>query len=223
MDRLLVSETGNPGSYEPRNCYLFSNSLVLWQDQQPAQVFPFKPRQTAVDAPKPSVIKITSLETAEAIWLHSDTSSIIDKWGVAFSDFLFTFPAEILTSTVELSSIEEQGTLMISAPAPKLTPVTETAPVMFEESEYEDSDSDSDKETIDQVYNKALLDNSKIDHLFMSPNDNSDNEESENDPSDDSDDSDIDSDYETITKVKNGGPESWNSLFSELDRAIAHH
>lgn len=112
VDRLLVS-TYDSKSYVDSNVYLFTHYVVIWNsnDTDPPTIVLLDNGYTQVET-FPSVLKISSSapNDTQSVWLHSETSSIIEKWGIAISDPLLVFPSDIITSTIPLSEVSQRPT-----------------------------------------------------------------------------------------------------------------
>lgn len=103
VDRLLVG-IDKLDSLRVLNCYLFSNFLVIWSPEEGINtIFSLQPGTVTIKTPKPNMVEIISSIDQILIFLNSEVSSIIEKWGVAISDPNFTFPSEILTSTIDVN------------------------------------------------------------------------------------------------------------------------
>lgn len=132
-DQLLVSTDKN-GAFELKNVYLFTNYLVVWSANEPPQ-FVMVPlsQETIINTPIPSVLQVSVSGPGVSfnVRLHSETSSIIEKWGIAISDTLMIFPPNIFSSTIRLPDIAKP----IEMPVPQ-KPKTRVSPIMESCSEF---------------------------------------------------------------------------------------
>lgn len=127
VDQLLVSVERSAG-FESANVYLFTNYLVIWSAENPP-LFMMLPLTlgTVINTPIPSVLQVSSSgpETPYSVRLHSEISSIIEKWGIAISDDSVAFPPNIFSSTLRLPDIAK-----IEAPQtqrPRVSPIMESS------------------------------------------------------------------------------------------------
>lgn len=133
VDLLFVS-TDRASAFELANVYLFTNYLVIWSANHPPQFLMVPLNETtSINTPIPSVLQLSSSSGQDSfnVRLHSETGSIIEKWGIAISDSLMTFPPNIFSSTLRLPDIVA-GTSFpgITTPQkqkPKVSPIMESS------------------------------------------------------------------------------------------------
>lgn len=98
-DSLLV-RSNDLENWKSQIVYLFDNSLVTFDSTYKHNIFDLDQSSFAIEK---SVVKISNTLRNKDIMLNSDIPSIIEKWVVAFSDIGFTFPSDILTSSINLT------------------------------------------------------------------------------------------------------------------------
>lgn len=236
VDSLLVATEG-VDSFRQLNCYLFSNYLVTWSPEEGIQdLFPLKIGEISIKTPRPNVVQIDNPVTHTQIYLHSEIGSIIEKWGVAISDPQFTFPSEILTSTIDinecklknyslpsilqdcLASIASLGSTLTLPAEGTTIPAGSTSDMSVEFSYIVPQNISLDQSKVDQMFSgtpesdlKPLLDTLHIDISAKV--------HQQDLVSSDSDD-DSDSDDEAIAKALHNNTNGWKNLHACIDKAI---
>lgn len=143
VDQLLVSVERSAG-FESANVYLFTNYLAIWSEENPP-LFMMLPLtlSTVINTPIPSVLQVSSSgpETPYSVRLHSEISSIIEKWGIAILDDSIAFPPNIFSSTLRLPDIAKT----FEAPQTKRPRVS---PIMESSSEFTPTVADIEKDLL---------------------------------------------------------------------------
>lgn len=103
VDRLLVLLDGLP--YTLCKVYLFANFLVVWEVLKPV-IFPLA-EILEIGTPAFSVVEFTFQNCkVNSVRIHSETDSIIEKWGIAISDPDLIIPLDIFTLTMSVFDID---------------------------------------------------------------------------------------------------------------------
>lgn len=103
VDRLLVLLDGLP--YTLCKVYLFANFLVVWEMLKPV-IFPLA-EILEIGTPAFSVVEFTFQNCkVNSVRIHSETDSIIEKWGITISDPGLIIPLDIFTLTMSVFDID---------------------------------------------------------------------------------------------------------------------
>ncbi|ODV80538.1 uncharacterized protein CANTADRAFT_20123 [Suhomyces tanzawaensis NRRL Y-17324] len=195
VDRLLASFDG--ANYHPQIVYLFDTHAVAWHEDTSEEAILLDIRDGRFTTPRASILKVSTRNNCgrSNIWLHSETASIIEKWVVACCDQSFTFPVEIITSTITIDEVKDAiasngSHTTASVYCPTLSPQIESptdsgnasdstiniprvtteikskTPVIISEISYE-SDSSIDTDS-DNEFISRVLDNVKDTNLLVS-------------------------------------------------------
>ncbi|KAK6200923.1 uncharacterized protein RJT21DRAFT_132771 [Scheffersomyces amazonensis] len=214
VDKLRVAidppSSSNVNNFQVKTVYLFQNVILIWSQNSPSLYFTLD--NIHIQTPQPSILKI-SLKDSE-IYLSSDIGAIIEKWVIGMSDLKFSFPPEILTSTIPMPSKTLDPKMIsnkIKEPMHHHT-IKEIDNVNDNDNDKDnDLDFDSDDELIKAELNRksSIMNNSRIDSIFQKSTIN------------DEYDSDEDSDQEVIDKYKPKDDNAWNEIISHIDNAIS--
>lgn len=121
-DRLLVSVDGLP--YTLSKVYLFANFLVMWENSKPA-MYPLG-AIVAIGTPALSVVEFTFQNCpVSAVRLHSETDSIIEKWGIVIADPSLVIPSDIFTLTMSVFELVAETNRWSSAMGKQVSPILE--------------------------------------------------------------------------------------------------
>lgn len=114
VDRLLVST--DFGKYSLSNVYLFANYVVLCLTKVPV-LLSFADI-LSIRTPELSVVEVIFKNgLVTSLRLHSETDSIIEKWGIAVSDPNLEIPPDVFTSTLCVNDLIVR--------APQVSPILE--------------------------------------------------------------------------------------------------
>ena len=106
VDSLLISYDNC--KWHERIVYLFENCLAIWNEKCPVLINIY---DVSIALPSPSILQLKFTKDVQEISLRCHVFSVIEKWVVAISDRSFDFPAEIMSSTIELDVLENAQTI----------------------------------------------------------------------------------------------------------------
>lgn len=121
VDRLLVSLDKSP--YCLSKVYLFANYLIIWETVDPTLLHLKDVK--SIGTPELSVVEVNFHHTTVSVRLHSETASIIEKWGIAISDPDLVFPSDIFTSTMSIYDLDNKLNLHGYQYGKKVSPIQE--------------------------------------------------------------------------------------------------
>lgn len=122
VDRLLVSL--NNCSYALSKVYLFANFLIVWETNLPVM---FSLNDIlSIGTPELSVVQFLLCDHAvTSVKLHSETASIIEKWGIAISDPGLIVPSDIFTSTLSIFELDNNSIPWVKSFGKQVSPIAE--------------------------------------------------------------------------------------------------
>lgn len=162
-DNLLVKRTGE---WEKKACYLFDKYLVITSSSE-YQMVDLRQFSMAIEN---GWVKIMS---DQCVWLNASSALILEKWCIGLLDCSFSFPAEILTSTLtdEVDSLNSASTIdqtKFKFPqSPPLGTVLSRGSVLSS-SQYDSSDDESDDDKIAEILARSKV--TKVDEYFREDN-----------------------------------------------------
>ncbi|KAG5420019.1 hypothetical protein I9W82_001899 [Candida metapsilosis] len=141
-------------SFNEKYCYLFENSVVIWDKISQAIFIPVKNAKITCKGP---VVTITPTEGDVLHFsLQSHLSSVIEKWAIVLMDLSVEIPGCKITNTIDLVPRTQPvfGGLM--------SPIVDSPQISTEPNEVMVDNSDSDADSDEELIQSALKENTHI-------------------------------------------------------------
>jgi hypothetical protein len=176
----------------------------------------------SIALPSPSILKLKFTKENQEVSLRCHVFSVIEKWVVAISDRSFDFPAEVMSSTIELDVLENNQIVCKFYSNGSIV-LTNSAKI----NSFDKPGNRAKSFSLEQKesFPSLCINSNKVDsHLRSKTFDNDyNNQVAVSDETDTSSDTDVDSDQELIdqlvlkhTKVE----DKWQDLIKNIDDCI---